>query len=34
VRADIEQRLFRQTQRELVLEVLRLAAETRRAGWL
>lgn len=31
MRADIEQRLFEQTRRELVLEVLRLAAETRRA---
>jgi len=31
MRADIEQRLFEQTRRELVLEVLRLAAETRKA---
>jgi outer membrane protein TolC len=31
MRADIEQRLFEQTRRGLVLEVLRLAAETRRA---
>jgi len=31
MRADIEQRLFEQTRRELVLEVLRLAADTRRA---
>ena len=31
MRADIEQRLFEQTRRELVLQVLRLAAETRKA---
>ncbi|MDP2111217.1 MAG: TolC family protein [Thiobacillus sp.] len=31
MRVDIEQRLFEQTRRELVLEVLRLAAETRKA---
>ncbi|MDP3245965.1 MAG: TolC family protein [Polaromonas sp.] len=31
MRVEIEQRLFEQTRRELVLEVLRLAAETRRA---
>ncbi|MBU1225468.1 MAG: TolC family protein [Gammaproteobacteria bacterium] len=31
MRADIEQRLFEQTRRELVLAVLRLAAETRKA---
>jgi outer membrane protein TolC len=31
LRADIEQRLFEQTRRELVLEVLRLAADTRKA---
>ena len=31
MRADIEQRLFEQTRRERVLEVLRLAADTRRA---
>jgi outer membrane protein TolC len=31
MRADIERRLFEQTRRELVLEVLRLAAETRKA---
>jgi len=31
MRADIEQRLFEQTRRGLVLEVLRLAAETRKA---
>lgn len=31
MRADIEQRLFEQTRRGLVLEVLRLATETRRA---
>jgi outer membrane protein TolC len=31
MRADIEQRLFEQTRRALVLEVLRLAADTRRA---
>ena len=31
MRANIEQRLFEQTRRELVLEVLRLAAETRKA---
>jgi outer membrane protein TolC len=31
MRTDIEQRLFEQTRRELVLEVLRLAAETRKA---
>jgi len=31
MRADIEQRLFEQTRRELVLDVLRLAAETRKA---
>jgi len=30
-RADIEQRLFEQTRRTLVLDVLRLAAETRKA---
>jgi outer membrane protein TolC len=33
MRADIEQRLFEQTRRELVLAVLRLAAETRKA-WI
>jgi outer membrane protein TolC len=31
MRADIEQRLFEQTRRTLVLDVLRLAAETRKA---
>ncbi len=31
MRADIEQRLFEQTRRALVLDVLRLAAETRKA---
>jgi outer membrane protein TolC len=31
MRADIEQRLFEQTRQALVLEVLRLAADTRRA---
>ena len=31
MRADIEQRLFEQTRRELVLDVLRLAADTRKA---
>ncbi|MFO7542147.1 MAG: TolC family protein [Thiobacillus sp.] len=31
MRADIEQRLFEQTRRGLVLEVLRLAADTRKA---
>jgi outer membrane protein TolC len=31
MRSDIEQRLFEQTRRGLVLEVLRLAAETRKA---
>jgi len=31
MRAEIEQRLFEQTRRELVLEVLRLAADTRKA---
>ena len=31
MRADIEQRLFEQTRRALALEVLRLAAETRKA---
>ncbi|HWR76433.1 MAG TPA: TolC family protein [Thiobacillus sp.] len=31
MRADIEQRLFEQTRRALVLDVLRLAADTRRA---
>ena len=31
MRADIEQRLFEQTRRALVLEVLRLAADTRKA---
>ncbi|MHB1186194.1 TolC family protein [Thiobacillus sp.] len=31
MRVDIEQRLFEQTRRALVLEVLRLAAETRKA---
>jgi outer membrane protein TolC len=31
MRADIEQRLFEQTRRTLVLEVLRLAADTRKA---
>jgi outer membrane protein TolC len=31
LRADIEQRLFEQTRRERVLDVLRLAADTRRA---
>lgn len=33
MRADIEQRLFEQTRRSLTLEVLRLAADTRRA-WI
>jgi outer membrane protein TolC len=31
IRADIEQRLFEQTRHELVLQVLRLAADTRKA---
>mgnify|MGYP001147296050 CR=1 FL=1 len=31
MRSEIEQRLYEQTRRELVLEVLRLAADTRRA---